>query len=114
MSDKSIQIDFNEACAQAKKLEDCAEEMKRQADQTLADAINEMAASWKGESADAYFAKAETVREGVAATADRLSSIACSIREQAQRTYDAEMAALRLAEQSGAGHGGGGRGGRGF
>ena len=108
MSHMSIQIDFDEACAQAKELEDCAEEMKRLANQQLANTLREMAASWKGESATAYFAKADIVKKNIAATSETLYSIASNIRTQAKRTYDAEMAALRLAEQRSAGSGGGG------
>lgn len=114
MSYTSIQIDFDEACAQAKKLEDCAEEMKRLANQKLANTLKEMSTSWKGESAAAYFAKADTVRKNIAATSEFLCSIANSVRTQAKRTYDAEMEALRLAEQRSAGLGGGGGGGRAF
>ena len=105
MSYTTIQINFDEACAQAQKLEDCAEEMKRLANQKLTSTLQEMAANWKGESADAYFAKAETVRSSIASTSEKLRSIAASIRTQAQRTYDAEMAALRLAEQRSGGGG---------
>lgn len=114
MSYRSIQINFNEAWLQAKKLEDCADEMKQLANRKLADALNEMSANWKGESADTYFTKAGIVQESISATADKLYSIARSIRAQAQRTYDAEMAALQLAEQRGSGYGGGGGGGRGY
>lgn len=104
----SIQIDFDEAYALAKRLEDCAEEMKRLAVQRMENALSEMAAGWKGESAAAYFAKAETTKEAIISTSEKLGSIASSIRRQAKRTYDAEMAALRLAEERTSGSGGGG------
>lgn len=114
----SIEIDFTEACMQAKKLEECAENMEHLANQQIADTLKTMATGWKGESANAYFAKADIVKSEIAATAKTLYSIASSIRAQARRTYDAEKEALRLAEQrsfsSGAGEGGGGGGGRGF
>ena len=71
-------------------------------------ALIEMATGWKGESATAYFARAETTKEAIISTSEKLGSIASSIRRQAKRTYDAEMAALRLAEERTSGSGGGG------
>lgn len=106
MSYSSIQIDFNVACAQAKKLEDCAEEMKRLANQKMSNAIDEMSAGWKGESATAYFKKADAVKKNIIATSETLYTVANSIRTQAKRIYDAEREALRIAEQRNAGSGG--------
>lgn len=114
MSYKSIQIDFNKACAQAAKLENCAQEMITLANKQIAAALTEMAANWSGESASAYFVKADIVKNNIVAAAESLHAVANRIRTQAKRTYDAELAALRLAEQRSAGSGGGAGGGRAF
>lgn len=98
MSLTNIEIDFQNAQAQAKRLEDVADNMKHLADQQIADTIREMSSCWKGETAAAYFGKAEKVKQDIADTAKALYAVASSIREQAKRIYDAEMRAISLAQ----------------
>ena len=100
MSSSQIEINFQAAQMQAKKLEDIADDMKRLADQQLANTIQEMSACWKGEAATAYFGKADKVKQDIAATAKTLHTIAASIREEAKRIYDAEMKAVALAQSN--------------
>lgn len=98
MSIANIEMDFQNAQAQAKKLESAADNMKRLANQQMADTIREMASCWKGETATAYFQKAEKVRQDIADSAKALYAAANSIRTQARRIYDAEMQAIALAQ----------------
>lgn len=98
MSVANIEINFQQAQAQAKKLEDMADSMKRLANQQMADTIQEMSSCWKGETATAYFGKAERVKQDIASTAETLYAVASSIRTQAKRIYDAEMQAIALAQ----------------
>lgn len=98
MSFANIEINFQQAQAQAQKLEDVADSMKRLADQQMTGTIQEMSACWKGETAAAYFGKMEKVKQEVEATAETLYAAANSIRTQAKRIYDAEMQAIALAQ----------------
>lgn len=98
MSLTKIEIDFQNAQAQAKRLEDVADNMKRLADQQIADTIREMSSCWKGETAAAYFGKAEKVKQDIADTAKALYAVASNIRAQARRIYDAEMQAISLTQ----------------
>lgn len=100
MSFSKIEINFQAAQAQAKKLEDIADDMKRLANQQLANTIQEMSACWKGEAATSYFSKADKVKQDIAATAKTLYAIAESIREESKRIYDAEMRAVTLAQSN--------------
>ena len=100
MSSSQININFQAAQMQAKKLEDIADNKKRLADQQLANTVQEMSACWKGEAATAYFSKVGKVKQDIAATAKTLYAIAASIREEAKRIYDAEMKAVTLAQSN--------------
>lgn len=99
MSYASIKIDFAAANAQAQRLEEVAEEIRRMANDRMKNTMAQMSANWKGDSAAAYFAKAEKLQSDILKTAGNLESIARSIRSTARRIYDAEREALRLAEQ---------------
>lgn len=95
----SITFDFNQAKAEATKLEHIAAQMKKMADRNMQNALNQLANGWKGESATLYIRKCETVRSNIIAEANDLIKIASSIRSVAQRIYNAEMEAKRLAEE---------------
>jgi WXG100 family type VII secretion target len=94
-----IQIDFNTACKQADKLEDVANGLKQLANQKLSSAIQDLSSGWTGDNAKAYFAKAENVRSEIIATANNLNAVATTLRSNARRIYNAEMEAVRIAEQ---------------
>lgn len=98
MSFASIEINFQQAQAQAKKLEDMADSMKHLANQQMADTIQGISYCWKGETAAAYLVKAERVRQDIANTAEALYAAANSIKTQAKRIYDAEMQAISLTQ----------------
>ena len=100
MSISKIEINFQAAQMQAKKLEDIADNMKHLANQQLANTIQEMSACWKGEAATSYFSKADKVKQDIVATAQTLYAIAASIREEARRIYEAEMKAVALAQSN--------------
>jgi len=91
-----IEINFRNAYAQANKLEQIAENMRRIAKRQIANTIQEMSSAWKGESAAAYFTKAEVVKENIVRTADALQSVAERIRREAKRLYEADRAAAEL------------------
>jgi uncharacterized protein YukE len=57
-----------------------------------------LSASWKGDNAKAYIGKGSRLQENIRGTAGELRSIAAEIRTIAKRIYDAEMAALAIAE----------------
>lgn len=99
MSYASIKIDFAAANAQAQRLEDIADEIRRMTNVRMKNTMDQMSANWKGGSASAYFAKAETLQSDILKTAVQLESVAKSIRSTARRIYEAEQTALRLAEQ---------------
>ena len=105
-----IKINFQQACAQARKLEEAADVLDRIADRELEDTLAEVQAVWKGESAAAYCGKAEKIKGDISATGKKIRGIAENIRRKAKRIYEAEMEAERLARERAVTSGGGGAG----
>ena len=95
----TIKFNFSQAKLQAQKLEAIAAEMRRTANQNFESAVSQLAGGWKGESASLYLRKAEIVRNDILKTARDLEAVAGSIRKVAQKVYNAEMEAKRLADE---------------
>ena len=95
----TIRFNFAQAKQQAQKLEAIAQEMRSAANKNFDQAIAELQNGWKGESANEYIRKAQSVKSDVLTTARDLEAVAASIRKVAQKIYNAEMEAKRLAEE---------------
>ena len=94
-----ITMNFRSAIRQADRLESVAEQMNSMAQQRFSASIQELSVGWKGENANAYLRKCESLKQKIGETAKQLRGVAADIRSIAQRTYDAEMAALRIAQE---------------
>lgn len=101
---REINVSFQELQEQARRLEETAADMKRLAGQQLERTIQEMAECWQGETASAYFKKAELVRQDIIQTAKGLDEAAEDIRAQARRLYSAEQQAVNLAQTDSSNH----------
>lgn len=99
MSRESIEFDFKKAKQQAKKLDDAAERFRRIANNNFQDTMQAISASWKGENSRRYLNKGTSLKNQMIRTAAKLNGIASEIRTVAQRIYNAEMQALKIAEE---------------
>lgn len=99
MSRESIAIDFKKAKQQAQKLDDAAEQFRRIANNNFQDTMQAISASWTGENSRRYLNKGTTLKNQMLQTAKKLNGIASEIRTVAQRIYNAEMQALKIAEE---------------
>ena len=97
MTEYQININFKEAMRKADRLEEIADNIKNMADSDLEREMNAIRANWKGENAENYLRKTDTVRGKMRKTADNLKKIARTIRTIATNTYNAEMRALEIA-----------------
>lgn len=95
----SIEFDFHRAEAQADKLETVADNLSRLSRSKFENTMQNLASNWKGENASLYLKKGGRLQEQMDGTARELYSIASDIRTIARRIYEAEMKALRLAEE---------------
>ena len=95
----SIEFDFQRARQQADTLEQIASRLDRLVGQEFAGTMQDISHHWKGQNADAYLGKASRLQSNMSASARSLATIANNIRTAAKRMYDAEMEALRIAEE---------------
>ena len=113
-TERSIRFDFNQAKAQADEIERLANKLNSLADQEFAGTMQSISSHWQGQNSRAYLNKASMLQSKMNNSSKELKSIASSIRTAAKKMYDAEMRALRLAQQrnnGGKGAFGGGGGG---
>lgn len=96
---QSIEFDFREARSQADKLDSIADNLGNLAKDKLGDSMQTLSQNWKGENADAYLSKGSSLQNSISSSASELHGIASDIRTIAQNIYNAEMAALEIAEQ---------------
>lgn len=95
----SIKFDFARAKQEAARLESVADEMKRIANSEMEDTFSQLSSGWKGDSASLYLSKGSKVKHDILNTANDLYAVAESIRRTAQKIYNAEMEAKRIAEE---------------
>lgn len=92
-----IEMDFRQAMAQADKVEGIAERLSQVSNGQFGNVLQNMAAGWKGENASAYYGKGAKLQNKMNASVADLRNNAAAIRRAARRIYDAEMAALEIA-----------------
>ena len=99
VSKAMIILNFQRANAQAAKLEELAERLRKTGKNDIGSARAAQAAGWKGENQDALNRKVEQLESKVVTTANSLKKTADAIRRIAQNTYNAEMRAWELARR---------------
>ena len=93
----SIEFDFRQAIQRAEELEEIAADMRKLANNDLEGSLQNLSTAWKGESARAYLNKGTRLKEKILKSSNDLKKTASTIRSVAKRTYNAEMAAYRIA-----------------
>ncbi len=96
---QSIEFDFRQACDQADRLDSIADNLSNLAKNKLGTSMQTLSQNWKGENATAYLGKGNTLQGNISASSSQLRGIASDIRTIAQNIYNAEMAALEIAER---------------
>lgn len=95
----TIEFNFSQANRQAQQLDELAKRLKNISDRDLQNVMQEVSSCWQSENASAYLNKGNALQGKMNTTATNLSAIASEIRRVAKNIYDAEMAALQIAEQ---------------
>lgn len=94
-----IQFNYKQALAQADKLEGIASDMSRVAKTDMENSMRTLSNGWKGSNANAFIAKETRVQGNVNELAKTIRNIAADIRRVAWTIYQAEMEALRIAQE---------------
>ena len=94
-----IRMDFNEALADARRLDETAERMNSLAERDFQESINNLSYAWTGNNANIFREKEESVRREILENVKNLRNVADDIRTIARRIYEAEMRALEIARE---------------
>lgn len=92
-----IQMDYNKAVRQADSLLELARELENTSKRDFQSCISEISRSWTGENSNSYQSKCRQLQSKIETSAAQLRRTAETIKKIARNTYNAEMAALRLA-----------------
>ncbi len=92
-----IQMDYNKAMDAARRLRGIATGMDNEAND-MDRTINAINRAWDGENSEKYIAKGYQVKNKITATSAGIRRVADAIEQIATRTRDAELAAIRIAE----------------
>ncbi len=95
---ESIEFDFRKALNQADEIDEIANHLRVLSTIKFNGALQNLAANWKGSNASAYLNKGEHLQNNMNHTSGVLHDIASDIRAAAKRMYQAEMAALEIAQ----------------
>ena len=99
MTRQMIEITFGNAMAQARTIEDCADDMMRIANRNMNSIKGDISAAWQGTSASSYLSKMDMTAANIRTTANKLYHIASTIRSVARIFRNTELRALEIAEQ---------------
>lgn len=98
-SRSEIIMDYNRVMGLADQLDSLAGKLKQEVDGTVRGTLDSLRAAWQGENSELFMSRSYDFISNAASSADSLQSFAYSILSNAQRVYNAEMEALRIAEE---------------
>lgn len=93
-TERKIDLDYNRAIAQARKLEDVASQLEESVIKAMTEAAEELSGAWKGSNGQLYLSKVTGRQEELRKTAKKIRKIAKTIREEAQEIRKQERMAL--------------------
>ena len=94
----TIKMNYRQSIAQANKLSDAAEELRRLAETDLGNSLENIRGAWTGGNANLFIQKGDTLKGQLNKTAQSMENTASTIREIAKRIHDAEMMNLNLIQ----------------
>lgn len=98
-SRERIEMDFTRATQKANELDGIADNLSKLADTDLQNTLDGLNNDWKGDNAGEYIKKGFALKENMDKTVKGIRETAGTIRTVAKNIYDAEMEALRIAEE---------------
>ena len=97
-TEAEIYLEYEKALSQAETLTRLAGELASAVAEETKETAAALETVWKGESAEAFYAKCGILAQKWSDCASSLTKTAEAVRTIAQNIYSAEMQALRLAE----------------
>lgn len=96
----SIEMDLKRAIEQANQIESIASRMSTLANSKFDNTLQNLSWNWKGYSASRYLNKGNLLKGNINRTVSDLRAIAREIRAEARRIYNADLAALEIAQRN--------------
>ena len=93
-AEKEIDLDYNHAIQQARRLDEIAAHLKGSVTECLETAAGQLAGGWKGDSGALYIQKLTARQESLTETVSGIRKIAKMIREEAKEIRRQEMMSL--------------------
>lgn len=93
-----IRLDFQKTLRCVERLEDTARKLRSLGEEVGA-GIFQPGSFWEGEAASQWRRGGEGLKEDMQKSAEELDHTASALREKAERIYEAEMRAYRLARE---------------
>lgn len=93
-----IEFNYKQAIEQADSLERLSKDLLSLSQEELSSCLSEIQNNWIGDNSDSYIEKGEKLAKNIVTTANKAAKAASTIRSIAKSIYDAEMAALAMAE----------------
>ena len=97
MTRDQVQLNYEEAIRQSERINSALDKL-RQAD-NIHDSMNSISSDWRGDNANSFLKIFNELGLIFRKITDRLAGIETWIRDSAKRIYDAEMEAIRIAEE---------------
>lgn len=97
MNERNINVNYNDAIRQAKKLESIAKALKKQV-RNAENYINDLQNNWKGDNAKKFCAKVNESKKQLNNNANNLDDIASAMRISAAKYKEAEL--QKLADEN--------------
>ena len=94
-----IRFHFQQALNQADKLESIADNLEGRAGNKLSSSISDLSGAWRGSNAKQFLRKEDALADDIRRSANQLRDIAGDIKRIAKIVYNAEMEALRIANE---------------
>lgn len=100
MADEAtIIFNYKKAMGQADDLMSVAKEVRKVADNSLADSIKTIDKNWDGDNSVKFINKGNKLKDKIADSANDIERVAGAIKSMAKTIYDGEMTALRIARE---------------
>lgn len=92
-----IDVNFSQALADAKRLAELADEIKRIGENEVGNSISTVSCGWRSEQASRYLKKAESFQKNLVQTGDNIAAIAAAYHDAITKMKSAEDFAKSLA-----------------
>lgn len=104
----AINLNYNRAKAQASRLDEIAQQLRKLGKSGIEQGCDELLAGWQGENAQLFVQKERELGSDIIKTAKEIEEIAQAVRSAARKIYEADKRAAALAAATGYSGGGGG------